>query len=154
MNQSSVSFKGKTKTSLCWSACAANLLQSVEGLASEDGLTKCQVTESIVIIYIPVLITAASLVCSPVDPKRISASDGKLEIAHFEQVSAVTFRKSLAAEQARPADALSLRLSKRMRERSVLVVGSKKVTEILSVFKIHWTWLKDEHGDRFPWHVP
>jgi hypothetical protein len=130
---------------------SGNLLDSTEALASEDSNTSLKFSQDIVRVYIPVLVTTASLVCAPIDPEKISLSRGHVDEARFEEVEAVLFRKSFAADRVRSADALSLRLSKRARERSVLVVSAQLLTEVLIGFKIHWTWLKDEHQDRLPW---
>jgi hypothetical protein len=132
---------------------SGDLLQATAALADEDSNTARQLPQSAVCIYVPVVVTTASLVHSPVEPEAVSISDGRVDQAGFEEVPAVLFRKSLAAETARRRDASTLNLSKQVRERSVLVVHGENASEILANFEVNWDWLKNEYRGRFPWEV-
>ncbi|HLE35774.1 MAG TPA: hypothetical protein VI699_01365 [Candidatus Acidoferrales bacterium] len=127
----------------------ATVLQSAEALADEELSLGKPPSISRLRVYVPVIITAATLQVCRFDPIKVDINAGRLpaEAANFEAVPVVRFRKALSgssdASQARDLDA-----ARKENERTVLVVQAKAVTNVLESWDIKPSW-----GEQWPHSV-
>lgn len=85
--------------------------------------------------YVPVIMTNARLVACRYDPENVDLSTGKLPAgaAEYDEVPLVRFRKALARPQFQTA--VSLEGLRSEAERTVLVVSTERIVELLRAFE-------------------
>ena len=125
------------------------VLKSLESLAEEEmRLTQLGRHR----IYIPVIVTTASLEVCKFDVSKVSLQTGQLQLpdGQFETVPFIAFRKGLATKYLPERLLPDLRTANQEKERTIFVV---QATELLSFLK-HLPNLKmfDEY-EAFPWRA-
>jgi hypothetical protein len=120
---------------------AAPLLQSVESLAEEELSLGSPSSFGEGRIYIPVVVTAASLVVCRFDPERVDPAQGTLpnSAAAFESAPFVRFRKAFGGAP-RDSQATSLQEAQRENQRTVLVVQAASLGRLLDEWEITSPW--------------
>jgi len=137
---------GEGKTTLL-ERLASELIRSVEGLASEEG--KIASTRTYFPhIYIPTVVTNAELITGTFDPASVSLDTGKLDVAAFQQVDYLRFRKALDTSPLMRQNRLgTVRESNREYQRSILIVNAKVLCKLLSNLDIK----KIDEFEDWPW---
>ena len=82
-------------------------------------------------IYIPVIVTTASINVAKIDPEKISLADGTITDLNFQSVPHLKFRKSLVTEHSELSAPSDLYSSNKNKERTVVVVNSESLLELL-----------------------
>ncbi len=99
-------------------------------------------------IYIPVIITNASLYVSRFSFDAIDIQSGTLSDADFEPVPMILFRKALSTTLATNNRAKSLKVVAEEQQRTVFIINAERLQSVLPGFEIHnpgiWPW----HGLR------
>ncbi len=110
----------------------ALLARSVESLASEELDLGPAPTEPELQVYLPVIITNATLQICWFDPNNISL-DGELSSSQskFEPVPFVRFRKSLSAMTLSRQSSQNLEQANREQEQTVFIINAEKMLETL-----------------------
>lgn len=114
----------------------AGLVQAVDGLAEEELQIWSNASQRNLGVYIPVIVTTATLQLCVYDPARVSMTDGSIQEAEFKAVPYVRFRKSLATTLSKEARPDSLEGALADRERSVFIVNAEHFTEFLKELEI------------------
>ncbi|MCJ7772377.1 MAG: hypothetical protein MUP22_04490 [Desulfobacterales bacterium] len=120
---------------------AGSLLQSVDCLAEEDIEYTEKMKTEYKGVYIPAIITNAKLYICEVDPGEISIKEGELITPNFVEVPMIRFKKNLSLQEPPNAKANNLIEASKERERTVLVINSESLINILSSYNIkrqHW----------------
>lgn len=126
----------------------SQLILSASCLANEQLRALKARPKEFIGVYIPVIVTTASLHVCRFDPSAVSLADGQLSNGKFEEVPFVRFRKSLAAISAISAPPPPLFLGIGMEtEPTVLVINAQH----LSFFKDASIKVKNEDFDTWPW---
>ena len=126
---------------------SSQLITSIECLAHEEiEMTKHTKVER-VYIYVPVIVTTAQLELCHFDPQNIPLSDGKLSEGSFTTVPSVRFRKSLTTQLTSTSFVTDIREANEDTARTVLVVNSNSLCDILKSINIDrldksssWPW--------------
>jgi hypothetical protein len=108
------------------------LLPSVEAAGSE-WLTFRDVVRSESRLFMPVIVTNATLYTCVFDPETISMADGTLPGGDFQEVPFVRFRKGLAMGQSKLGYASNFKHANQQQQRTVLIVNSKSLASTLGV---------------------
>lgn len=112
---------------------AGNLLLSIDCLADEDiGIIKKGKHNIYKGMYLPVIITNATLYICELDINNISITDGTVFNQEFKEVPMVRFRKTLSFDSPPNSKALDIESASLERERTVLVINSSSLIDILS----------------------
>lgn len=128
---------------------AGDLVRAAESLAREElGLDKRHYGQ---MVYIPVIVTNATLYACRVSPGQVDLSSGAVpDSSRFERVDAIRFRKPLPSEvQHLPASYESLAEGITLKERSAIVVNVAHLSEWLA--KVRERQRSPSSFGRFPW---
>ena len=139
--------RGNEKDSPLLERIAGTLLQSVDCLAEEDIEYMERKKLDYRGVYIPALITNAKLYVSEVDPGTISITDGTVMTPQFVEVPMIRFKKSLSLQQPPNAKAHDIIEAAKERERTVMVINSDALLEVLSTANMKKEFWEDPH----PW---
>jgi len=125
------------------------LLRSLEYLAAEEIEIAASVTRPVYRIYLPVIVTNATLHTLRIDSSQISLSSGTIDesMGTFEEVPFVKFRKNLSSSYKRPGSISGLTQANIEYDRTVLVVNSEHFAAMLPNTRIQ---RKDDFTD-WPW---
>lgn len=82
------------------------------------------------------IVTAADLRVVRIDSKEIELKDGTIEQAAFTSVPMIRFRKSLTTSLTQGASPDSLSASNKNKTRTILIVNSSNLSEILTLWEI------------------
>lgn len=124
---------------------AGPLLRSAEVLAEEELGFRKDRPFGPAWIYIPAIITNASLRICNFDPKDIDLQTGELPDAEFEEVPMVRFRKALSTTMEGQVEDHSIEKVSLDQHRTVLVINSDSLASIFGGVELH------EFGGKFPW---
>jgi len=126
---------------------AGNLLLSMDCLIEEDVEYVKKKQQGYKGVYIPAIITNSRLFACEVDPGTISLADGTIEAREFIEVPLIRFKKTLSFESPSNSRARNLFEATRERERTVLIINSSSLLEILSKTNMKTaSW-----EDPYPW---
>jgi hypothetical protein len=116
---------------------AADLLESIEGLAEEElNIEKSQRPATHLRLFIfPVIVTNAEIAVCRFDPRLIKIDDGTIDDCDISIVPFIRFRKSLATGFPQ-GTFFDLESANRARERSIFVVNAARLSEFLSGWKV------------------
>ncbi len=129
---------------------AGNLLLSTDCLADEDiGIVKKRKADFYRGMYIPLIITNATLYICELDINEISITDGTVFNQEFKEVPMVRFRKTLSFGSPPNSQATRIESATLERERTVLVINSFSLIDILSTYSLKTEIWDDDH----PWDV-
>lgn len=124
---------------------AGPLLRSTEVLADQElGFGKDR-PYGPAWVYIPAIITNATLRVCKFDPETIDIQSGELPDAEFEEVPLVRFRKALSTTMEGRISDRSIEKVSLDQHRTVLVINSDNVAGIFGGVEVH------EFGGVFPW---
>jgi hypothetical protein len=133
---------------------AGILLKSVESLAEEESnLAQTQPSEAHV--YIPVIITTASLEVCLVDLSDVNVENGQLPDGkgHFEKVPFVAFRKGMTVINNLSKTVTNLKKANLKKEQTVFVVQALDVLNFLDQVNKNIEMLGDFGDYRPPWDI-
>lgn len=124
---------------------SSSLVRSTESLANEElNLSK---QERRIRIYIPVIATNATLFACRFNTSDINIDTGKLSESDFQEIPFIRFRKNLSSTiKSGSPFANSLNELNRQNERTILIINSKKLTQVLRTLDIPykfnhpWPW--------------
>jgi hypothetical protein len=119
------------------------LLRSLESLANEE-LTLAK-QERTIHLYIPVIVTNATLYACHFNTSDISIESGKLPESNFEEVPFMRFRKNLSSTvKSTISFARNLGEINRENERTVLIINSKELVKALAnldlPYNLNYPW--------------
>jgi hypothetical protein len=129
---------GGKKDSRILESLAGELLLSMEQLAiQETDLVKAHIQElsrsSQYMLYLPVIVTTATLQTMKFDPSDIDLTDGKVTQSAVEEVKFIRFRKNLASNVDYEKPQMhTLKALNRENDRSVLVVQAASFIKFLN----------------------
>ncbi|MBZ5638812.1 MAG: hypothetical protein LAO51_08660 [Acidobacteriia bacterium] len=129
---------------------SATLARSADALADEEYVLVAPKRAEFLRIYMPVIVTNASLRVAKVDPAAVSLFDGRVEREEFEEVSAVRFRKSFTSDRPPNSNPSDLESAAAVRERTVMVVSASHLVDVLRSTKME---INRIFGDEWPWEV-
>lgn len=127
---------------------SADLMESLPSIAEDELRLARPNSISRHWVYIPVIVTTAKLELCRFAPENVTLSDGLLDLASFETVPFVRFRKSLAHSLNPHSAAHSLGDLTRDKMRTIIVVNSEHLTEFLRQWKM---WSVDQWSGELPW---
>lgn len=99
-------------------------------------------------IYIPVIVTTATLKVCRIDPATIDVADGKVTDAEAAEVPMVRFRKTFTAAGPPNAKATDLGAASLEGERTVLVINAAHLVDVLQQTEM---FREDPMFDSWPW---
>jgi hypothetical protein len=102
---------------------AGRLIASINALAFEE--IKLPPDQYKGLVYIPVIVTTATLYVAEVDLNKISLEDGTIDKLNYKEVQIIKFRKSLVTELSPNAMPSDIQSASEDKERTVFVVNSK-----------------------------
>lgn len=117
---------------------AAEVLESIEGLAEEELKIQRQVSSRTLSFIFPAIVTNAELAVCRLDPAKINIADGTLDKGNVEitTVPFIRFRKSLATHLPE-GKFYDLKQANKARERTVFVVNASSLPEFLKEWKMN-----------------
>jgi len=121
------------------------VLRSLESLANEE-LSYTKRLDTKACLYVPVIVTNATLHVCRFNPLNIDISTGQIDDADFEQVPCVRFRKNFSSTIPSGKPQRDLETANRSNERTIFVVNSGQLAEILEEWEIPyqsnapWPW--------------
>lgn len=128
---------------------ARQLIESTQALSRQEKAIAERRQYSETRIYIPMIVTAASLIVCRTDPKNISLAEGDLSDAEFEKAEMIRFRKSLTTDLSDEFSPRDLQEENLDKERTILVVNALSLGETLSKIER----LRPRYYDE-PWYRP
>jgi hypothetical protein len=116
---------------------SSDLILAMESLAIEERsiILSDNPAESTNILYVPVIITTATLHMCSFHPDDINLDDGKVSISKFEELDLVRFRKGLStASLNNIKTAHDIKELNKLNEQTVFVIQANKFLSFLSKF--------------------
>jgi hypothetical protein len=130
---------GKEKDRPSLESVSSDLLLATESLAIEEEsiLLPRNISNSLYITYIPIIITTANLHICSFQPSNVSMKDGKVPPdSKFVNVDFVRFRKGLAtASIDNLKDVQDLHESNKLNERTIFIVSANKILNFFQQFE-------------------
>lgn len=127
---------------------SARLARSTDALADEE----YQITNRREIpfqrIYMPVIVTNATLQVARIDPSSISLHDGLAQTENFEPQQILRFRKTFTSDLPPRSQPECLETAASLRERTVLIISASNLVDILAS-----TTMSRSFGQPWPWEV-
>lgn len=123
---------------------ANEVMSATEAFANEEWGLKCAPFRR---AYFSVIVTTAKIMVCPVDPTRISLDSGELSSGDFRPVPFVRFSKSLTTFLPEGASFNDIRQAAKAKERTVFVVSSSSLMDLLYSWEINvdWPWGLKSH---------
>lgn len=110
---------------------ASEIVLATECIAKETAALTSEHNMSYPYVYVPAIVTCADLFSVTINPERVSLEDGLIAEHNRERVSAIRFRKGLATSIQANRIPTDIREVNAQRERSVIVINSSHLGEIL-----------------------
>lgn len=140
--------QGEDKLSLL-ERLSSQLLSSIESIANEEISLSLNQSYTDPIIYLPVILTTATLKVASIDLNKISLDDGTIDSAPCEIVPYIKFRKSLVTSLSPNSKPESIMHANKDKERTVLVVNTKEIITTLKNLDI--TTSRLSNCPIYPW---
>jgi hypothetical protein len=121
------------------------LLRSLEAIADE-GLGYSSQSSGASRVYVPVIVTNATLLVCRFDPAQTDLSAGRIDDADFEPVKCVRFRKNFSSTTSLAKPQEDLKTSNRYNERTIFVINSGALADTLGRWDMSyqlnapWPW--------------
>lgn len=131
---------------------SSNLLQSIECLADEELEIRAATELGSARLYIPMIITNATLLSCRFDVNEIEMSTGKIEKTLFEPVPFIKFRKNMSTNRTTTRKAGDLREANIENERTVLVVNANVIGNYLEELSIPKS-SNFMYSEKWPWDI-
>ena len=125
----------------------ASLVDSVEAIAREEVLHVRGLGRISQLLYVPLLVTNATLHVVRCDLPSVSLATGDIETAETVEVPYLRFRKALSHRFAWPSRVAALRDISEARQRTLFVVNAASLTKFLTTFADAQGW------DDPPWKM-
>jgi hypothetical protein len=98
-------------------------------------------------LFLPVIVTNATLYTCTFDAEKVSMADGGLSHGDFQEVPVVRFRKGLAMGQIGSGNASDFADAYRQQQRTLLIVNSSSLASTLKQLELR------EEGERSLWNA-
>lgn len=128
-------------------AACRTLISSTDGLVNDE-LSTMEGSRDGIILYIPAIVTTASLMTCAFAPEFTPLRSGKVDDAEFSEVDWIRYRKSFATTRSSCEVPKGLKESKTDRDRTVLVIQAASLVNLLGELKI---MDKTSPFQRYPW---
>lgn len=129
---------------------ASTLMASIEALIAHEATVRTA-SRDFAHMYVPIIVTNASLYTCVFNPGAISLKSGRIDVdqAEYSEVPFVSFRKTLRHPSEAAAPPRNLPGENRTGQRCILIVNSEYLTSFLKDIEID----KADAFDTMPWHL-
>lgn len=129
---------------------ASTLMASIEALIAHEAAIRTA-SKNFVHMYVPIIVTNASLFTCVFDPGAISLKSGRIDVdqAEYAEAPFVSFRKTLRHPSEESAPPRDMQGENRTGERTIIVVNTEHLSALLKDIEIG----RADAFDHMPWEL-